>query len=373
MTRVAVIGANGQVGAELCVLLANMEGIEVIPVCRNRLGSAYLRYRGIACRHGQSADPAQAKMLFGDCDVVVNLALVSTLSNPAAARSINKALLKNIVTMSPPDAKHLYFSTMSVYGDAEVGQRIVFRNSYGQDKWKSEKLARSYGKKAGRSTYIFRLGHVCGELQGITQQIRAAVKNGAVVLPDPERESNTVYVATICEAILKVIAGNVSPGTYDLMNTPQWSWRDVYAYEANKLSMPLSFKVLGDNKKSNFIKKAVVSCLSAGVSLLNIPGIRKFSSRLIVYVPITIFWKIKALYAVKSTASQIGSLRHREVPMDATLRVPVGSVFILGLTPTIELMADSSFQFSDYGKSGIWPPDIPPAGRQASNLLHDNC
>ena len=131
--------------------------------------------------------------------------------------------------------------------------------------------------------------------------------------------------------------------------------------------------MLGDNKKSNFIKKAVVSCLSAGVSLLNIPGIRKFSSRLIVYVPITIFWKIKALYAVKSTASQIGSLRHREVPMDATLRVPVGSVFILGLTPTIELMADSSFQFSDYGKSGIWPPDIPPAGRQASNLLHDNC
>ena len=34
MTTIGVIGANGQVGAEVCLFLSEMEGIEVVPICR---------------------------------------------------------------------------------------------------------------------------------------------------------------------------------------------------------------------------------------------------------------------------------------------------------------------------------------------------
>src|SRR5262249_62355175 len=77
MPRIAVLGANGQVGAELCLLLARIPGVDVVPICRNRSGSAFLRWKGIHCRHGRAAVAEDARSLFADCDVIVNSALAS--------------------------------------------------------------------------------------------------------------------------------------------------------------------------------------------------------------------------------------------------------------------------------------------------------
>ncbi|MGH8211171.1 MAG: NAD(P)H-binding protein, partial [Steroidobacteraceae bacterium] len=86
MLKVGIVGANGQVGAELCLLLAARKDIELIAICRSRSGSAFLRWHGIACRHGRVADQADAARLLSDCDIVVNSSLAS--GTPAEIRRI---------------------------------------------------------------------------------------------------------------------------------------------------------------------------------------------------------------------------------------------------------------------------------------------
>jgi nucleoside-diphosphate-sugar epimerase len=137
MKRVAILGANGQVGAEVCLILRNHPEIKLVPICRNRFGSAFLRYQGIACRHGLPAEAEQAAALRGDCDVVVNFALgVGTLRQ---ARDTNERLIKNSIAFSPPMAKIIYFSTTAVYGGVHQGARIRWRSAYAREKLRCER------------------------------------------------------------------------------------------------------------------------------------------------------------------------------------------------------------------------------------------
>ena len=90
MTRIAVLGANGQVGAEACLLLRNQPDVELIPICRNQRSSSYLRYHGIPCRHGLPADADQAGELLAGADVILDFALA--LGLPRDTRRINEAM-----------------------------------------------------------------------------------------------------------------------------------------------------------------------------------------------------------------------------------------------------------------------------------------
>ena len=46
--KLALIGANGKVGTELCFLLKNeVEGIK--PIIRNNLGAVFLKFHGFNC------------------------------------------------------------------------------------------------------------------------------------------------------------------------------------------------------------------------------------------------------------------------------------------------------------------------------------
>jgi dTDP-4-dehydrorhamnose reductase len=232
MPKIAILGANGQVGAEVCLLLRQMGSFDIIPVCRSRSGSAFLRWQGIACRHGRPADPQEASRLFGDCDVIANFAL--STGNPAQIRGTEDHLVRNAFEYSPPGAIIIHFSTQSVYGDARPGRLVRWRSPYGRAKLLTERSVRNAQRRWPKPVFILRLGHVCGELQGISQDIRMELLEGRAVLPEVDVPSNTVLTIVIAEAIRQIAASNVKPGTYDLMNSPHWTWRQVYAYEAQQ-------------------------------------------------------------------------------------------------------------------------------------------
>src|SRR5262249_1500329 len=125
-------------------------------------------------------------------------------------------------------------STQSVYGDPNPERRIRWRNPYGRAKLVSESRVRAASRRWRRRAFILRLGHVCGELQGISLDIRRELLEERAVLPVTDVPSNTVLTVAILDAIEQIIAGRVHPGTYDLMNNPQWSWTQVYRYEAER-------------------------------------------------------------------------------------------------------------------------------------------
>ena len=363
MIRVAVLGANGQVGTELCLILAQQAGIEVIPICRNRMGSAFLRSRGFRCRHGQPADRQQSHMLYGDCNVVANMALVDTVKNPAWAKKVNEALINNVADTLGPRGKHIYFSTMSVYGDPEVGQLFPIRNSYGEDKLVCEGLATNAGSRAACETFIFRLGHVCGDLQGITKQIRHLLQSGQPVqLPDPERGSNTVYVTTIVDAILQVAGARVLPGCYDLMNVPDWSWREVFEFESLRVGIRVEFERIPD-KHTKLAPRALAHNLIGPVMIwvANSIFMRRVMGRVLPKLPIDLYRRLKAIYAIKSAGADIERLNERRHPLDAVFRKPVGKRYVGALSPTRQLFGRPEYRLLDLSHGSVWASDLPPA------------
>ena len=50
MKKIGIIGANGQVGTEVCIHLSEIDNFEVIPICRSNSSTAFLRKIGLNCK-----------------------------------------------------------------------------------------------------------------------------------------------------------------------------------------------------------------------------------------------------------------------------------------------------------------------------------
>lgn len=352
MTRIAILGANGQVGAELCLILRNHSEVEVIPICRNRQGSAFLRYSGMRCRHGLPADPEQAAALFGDCDIVVNSALAG--GTPKQIRVTERALISNSLAFSPAHAKVIYFSTQMVHGDPSPGAWIRWLSAYARAKRHSEGLVRTCSARVAKPAYILRLGHVCGELQSITAGIRERIRTNSVFLPADDRPSNTVYTCTIADAILKIAAGKEEPGTYDLMSVPEWSWREVYSYEAEQCKVPLEAKIIKPPAKRNLLGMF-------GMSKLPNQRLREFARGMIAHTSVRWNERLQAKWFQMRARQEIQALRQEEPYHDALVWVAMGKKFLTSLTPTRELLEQPIYHIAKRNPANAWAADLPLA------------
>jgi dTDP-4-dehydrorhamnose reductase len=336
MHKLAILGANGQVGAELCLMLAGHEDLALIPVCRNRSGSAFLRWKGIACRHGRVADPEDARRLLADCDVVVNCSLAT--GTPADIRRIEDSIVQNAFAYSKPGATVIHFSTQSVYGDPRADRRIRWRNPYGRAKLFTERSVLAAGRRYNKAAYILRLGHVCGALQDISNTIRAQVKADSVLLPLPDRSSNTVYTAAIEGAILQIIRGESTPGTYDLMNTPRWTWKEVYEYEGVQCGVrfsPTHVATAGDSG-ANAVPRLVVKL--AG-SLTSIQWVRDALSKLFAHIPDAANARAQAWWYKRRAKTEISALNGTQILADHLTWIENGKRFFPASTPTRDLLS----------------------------------
>jgi nucleoside-diphosphate-sugar epimerase len=200
------------------------------------------------CRHGRISNPAEARGLIGDCDVVVNFA-VSTTAIPRTDRDVNRQIVRSMVAAAKPGAPIVFASTMMVYAPS---MKFRFPDSYGLEKLVEERMFRRLCAASQHPAFVFRLGHVIGEMQNITRKIRGEIRDGKIALPyQGLRASNTVFSVAIVEAIVQIAQAAPKPGTYDLITFPQWSWLDVYRYYATQLGLPLQLvpaEQVGDPK-----------------------------------------------------------------------------------------------------------------------------
>jgi nucleoside-diphosphate-sugar epimerase len=359
MSKLAVMGANGQVGAELCLLLAQLPEFTLVPVCRTRSGSAFLRAQGIAVRHGSCADAAAARSLLGDCALVVNSALAT--GSPAEIRATEDALITQALRASPADARVIHFSTQSVYGDPTPGRWIRWRNPYGRAKLGTERTALREAAAAGKDLYILRLGHVGGALQGISLDMRAALAAGEVLLPPRDVASNLVYTVTIVDAIRAIARGAVAPGTYDLMNVPQLSWRAVY--EAERDIADLAQARIRSAPPAQVPRRR--GLLRPMARLAAREAVRNTLAKLLARAPRRLNARAHAWWMRARARTEIAALaRHDEVPGHLSW-VPNGARFIEGLTPTLELLARRPYRELLQNGRAPWPQDLPPAFAQA--------
>ena len=358
MLKLGMVGANGQVGAELCLLLAGRKDIELVAICRNRSGSSFLRWRGVACRHGRVADPTDAARLLSDCDVVVNSSLAS--GTPVEIRRIEAQIIKNIFEYSKAAATIIHFSTQSVYGDPRPGRWIRWRNPYGRAKLATERRVRVESRRAKKPAHIFRLGHVCGSLQEISNTIRTDVRTRTVFLPVQNCSSNTVYTAAIIGAIEQIVAGKSQPGTYDLMNTPRWNWLDVYEYEAGLCNVPLEARLVesvSDSRKFAIIAPA----LRMAGELAATQTFRDLFAKVFAHMPGSMNVRAMAWWYAKRAKLQIAALNHSQAIPEHLSWVENGKYFFPADTPTIDLLRSLSQRQQASDACGSWPVDLPDA------------
>lgn len=363
MPKVAVVGANGQVGAELCLLLARHPEIDLIPVCRNRTGSAFLRSCGIPVRHGRVADPQDARRVLSDCDVVVNSSLAS--GSPREIRRIEGELIRNIFAASPKGASIVHFSTFSVYGDASPWQRIRWRSPYGRTKLSTEGDVRRAASATGKNAFIFRLGHVGGELQGITGQVRKEIRLGAARLPDRDTASNLVFTVTIADAICRVVAGGSTPGTYDLMNSPPWTWREVYEFEADQMGVPFVPKLFAFPSARPPLRPFSGLASTVG-ALATVPSARNFGAKLFAHAPSAVSSHAMAWWYRRRARTEIAALSAAEAPPPHLTWVQSGHSYLAGLTATRELLAANPYRNLAATGRPRWPADLPDSASAQS-------
>jgi nucleoside-diphosphate-sugar epimerase len=363
MITLGVLGANGQVGAELCLMLASRADLKLIPVCRNRSGSAFLRWQGLACRHGRIADAGDAKRLLADCDVVVNSSLAS--GTPAEIRRIEDSIVRNTFAHSKPGAKIVHFSTQSVYGDPRPLSRIRWRNPYGRAKLATERSVRNAQRHSKKPAYILRLGHVCGALQEISNTIRAQIKAGGVVLPSLDRSSNTVFTAAIMDAVHQIVGGNIEPGTYDLMNSPRWTWREVYEYEAAQCGISFS-PSLTDAPVRGAASTSLRSMKKLAGYLASVQWTREAAAKLFAHIPDALNARALAWWYTQRAKMEIGALAASTSIAEHLTWVENGSYFFPASSPTEDLL-----RFHRVCAEGpqlpSWPPDLPDASDEGGS------
>lgn len=350
--KIVLIGANGQVGSEVALLLHGMPGIELVCISRTRNGSAFLRSRGIPVRHGSVSDSAQARTMLEGADLVASFALAIGLGR--AAIDANHAILQSIVDHADPRARLVFFSTHSVHGNwGPNGEHL--RTAYGDLKRRNERYFARAVARSGHSGFILRLGHVCGDEQNISHLIREEIASGEVVLDDPERASNTTHVVAIAEALLAIAEDRTGPpGLYDCVNDPQWSWREVYAMEASRIGLPLEIRQVesGRGESQPLVRRLIAVVLSAVDRL----GVRATFERLLPLFTKSFVARVKANHSIKATRQEIAALAPvRRATNSASWWPGLETRNLPGLRSTRSLIDQRVF-VADRPRAP-WPPD----------------
>jgi len=352
--RIIVVGANGQVGAEVTLLLANAPGIEVRPIVRSRSGSAFLRYHGVRVMHGSISDPAQSRRLLEGADVIADFALA--LGTPAASLEQNEQILAQIFEGSPQSSTIAFFSTLAVLGsDGTSGSGG--RTMYSKLKLRNERQVQALARKWRRRAYVLRLGHVAGAYQFINQLWRSEIEAGPVRLIDPERHSNVTFTETIADALCAIGEGRAGPpGLYDLVNQPQWSWRDIYTHEAERLGAPLV--IVSSRDETDRKSTAAMSLKARILAIIDRLGLREKAQMLVAELPETFNESAKAEHNASRARAEIAKLTHLlPIRNSAQLWPAIAVNNLTGLRETKSLLAGKVF-VTDREGTKRWPPDL---------------
>jgi dTDP-4-dehydrorhamnose reductase len=231
--KVGIIGANGQVGTEVCLILRETPGIEPVPICRNEIGATFLRRCGFNVRVGQVDTEAKARTVLEGLDLIADFSL------PAGATSYVRAQMRttigNIIQFAPSGIPFVYLSSILAFGNPDFHHELKsYRfslNAYGSTKRYAEELAQKLSAEHQRPAFLYRVGVVHGEFQAATRQ---ALKDLQLTshLPAyvPDCDSYTVFTSSIAEALVSALQKRDIPGLYTLVSNPAWSWAELHQY-----------------------------------------------------------------------------------------------------------------------------------------------
>lgn len=230
--KIGIIGGNGNVGIALANRLKEFDGFSVVPIVRGPLSAGPLNEAGLPYRIADVTDQNEAAEALSDLDVAIISARKSVgLETVKKDLEYNLDIVRNACEYTSDRCTIIYFSSISAYGK-ELADSIKNEfNSYVKEKRRGEKIIRETLPETG---YALRLGHVFGDNQSWTQTLTKHLvgSNRLIVRADPQRKSNVLHIPTLVETLQKCIENKITPGRFTVLNSPQWTWREVIEYYA---------------------------------------------------------------------------------------------------------------------------------------------
>lgn len=232
MINVGIVGANGQVGAELALYWANQRNsIQLTGLTRSEYGTTLLRLAGIPCETYDLRDREALRQRFGSFDLVADFSYPSGRATESIARFRNHVTA--IVGAMKPGAAYVSMSSIMALGMNSAETRIrpyrVARSTYATIKRAGERDVARAGRASRVRCFSFRLGQVHGILQAVSQQLRQDLEFAdLVVRAKPDDASIVVLPPTVCRALTVCAAGQASPGIYTVVEQPAWSVSAIY-------------------------------------------------------------------------------------------------------------------------------------------------
>ena len=328
--KLALIGANGNVGTELCFLLKNDFNLK--PITRNRLGSVFLKHHGFDCTISDISNEHDAKESLSDVDVVVISSYATDVFTGSQTRSsqlINEKIIKNSINFSPQNSIIIYFSTIRAFSnkiDATTPKGWT-KSGYDKEKVTLEKILLSESAKRKKKSFGLRLGHVYGNNQPRTRDLKKLLsKSELTVQVKPDTESNVVHTVTIKDAILQCLEPNTSSGIYSLVNVPQWTWGNVIDY----YKQPHTLVKYKSKKRSNQKNSVLWDFLKSN---------KKYLAPLRYYISPKYDTKINKKLSTKRMLTSITSIK-TEIPFHTSLfdYSPIPGPFLKNLKNTKNLL-----------------------------------
>lgn len=238
-TKVAIIGAGGQIGRTLVARLAADAAFEPVAIVRNELTAAPLRVAGFDVRCGDIVDPSKTDTLLGDVDVVVNCAAAAAFW--AQARREDRATVSAILRARRA-ARVIHFSSVAVYGTCIDSRRNTFdrprpNHPYGKDKLDLEHFLARGARAVGKQLLTLRMGHVYGAEQWVSRFVFDRTREGWRLPFDGRMASNAVHVANVAAALRTLLGDQNAEGTYNVVDPGNSTWRQVFDWNASAVGM----------------------------------------------------------------------------------------------------------------------------------------
>lgn len=230
VTKVAVIGAAGRVGRYLVNRLSEEGKYQPVAIIRDKMTGRFLSDKSLEVRIGSIIDEQSANSLVGDCGAIVNLAYAG--KSPAAIEN-NRNLVRCLARVQTANMV-VNASTIAVHSAPFHAKNMDFKqpkpdSDYGALKLASEREISRALAGSESSFYSLRIGAVYGRDQNVSQMIFGDVSAPGFSLPfDGDLLSNAVSINRLCDAVVFLLKNAPENGTYNLVDEPQKTWREIY-------------------------------------------------------------------------------------------------------------------------------------------------
>jgi hypothetical protein len=219
----------------------------------------------------------------------------------------------------------------------------------------AEKYVRRESKRSGKPAHTLRLGHVCGPLQNITHKIRTEIAAGNTVLVERNPPSNTVYTVTIVDAIRSILEGKVLPGEYDLTNSPQWSWRQVYEYESKMCNLTYSPRILSEARNEHVPVRIAAGARRLLARWSRLPLVRRTLDRWLAMAPAALNARAQATWYKLRARAEMAELTRKAVPPAEMSWIDLSREVMGSLQPTAHLLAKDPYSSLSADDRKRWP------------------